>query len=203
MRQIVITIALAFGILVGARGMVSAQEASPVADVACDVDPRSGEELLALWYAADGSPIGTWATPVAEEMMTEISIPVGAPADEATTAAITAVVQEVFACFDSGDFLAAFALFTDNLVGNFGPEPGTTFEDAQAFISLPAEPSPPEEQSELVAVANPMVLADGRVGAFFIERYAGYDSVSFVFFVEENGSWLADEVLEFPAPDDE
>jgi hypothetical protein len=169
----------------------------------CDVEPRTGEELLALWHGPDGMPIGSWATPVAEEDAAEIAIPIGETADAVTTAAIMAVGREVFACFDSGDFLRAFALFSDNLASSFGPEPGTTFEDAQAFVNAPAEPSPPEEESEIVAIPDAMVLADGRVGAFLVERYADTDAVSFVIFVQKDGAWLAEEVAEFPPSFDE
>ena len=188
-------------------GAVSAQEAtpgaSPVAGMTCDVEPRTADEILALWYGPDGAPIGTWATPVAEDEAMEITVPIGEPVDAATTEAITAAVQQVFACFDAGNFLGAYALFSDNLVASFGPEPGTTFEDAQAFVNAPAEPAPPEEHTEIVRVANAMVLADGRVAAFVVERYAGADSISFAIFAEEDGAWLVDEVIEFPASDDE
>jgi hypothetical protein len=204
MRRLTMLIALLCVVTFVSPGFVSAQEASPVAGgTACTVEPRTADELLALWYADDGTPIGTWATPVAEEEVTELTIPIGAPADEATTTAITAVVEQVFACFDAGEQLRAFALFTDNLATMFGPEPGTSFEDAQAFLTAPAEPAPPGEESEIVAVSNAVMLADGRVGAFVIERYAGVVTVSYGIFVQDGDGWLVDEVIEFPSPIDE
>ena len=188
---------------VGSRP-ISAQEASPVAGgTTCTVEPRNADELLTLWYAEDGTPIGTWATPMADEAITEITLPVGSPADDATTGEVTAVVEQVFACFDAGDFLRAFALFTDNLAGQFGPEPGTSFEDAQAFVNTAPEPAAPGEESEIVAVSNVVMLEDGRAGAFVIERFAGAVSVSYAILVQDGEQWLVDEVIEFPSANDE
>ena len=207
MVRFAILVTVICGLLVAGLGTAFAQEASPVASpvagIACTGEPRSADDLLALWYAPDGTPIGSWATPVADEELTEITIPIGAPADDATTAAVTAVVEEVFACFDAGDSLRAFALFTDDLAAMFGPEPGTSFEDAQAFVTAPAEPAPPGEESEIVAVTNAVTLADGRVGAFVIERFGGIVSASYAIFEQDGDQWLVDEVIEFPSPIDE
>ena len=207
MRRLIVLGAALSALLFGGMSTIVAQEATPVtspgAEVSCDVAPRTAEELLALWYGPDGEPIGTWATPMAEEPAADITIPTGEPADEATAAAITSVVHQVFACFDAGNFLAASALFTDDLAATFGPEPGTTFEDAQAFLTAAPEPAPEGEESEILAVSNAVVLDGGRVAAFVVEQFAGVVSVSYAIFEQVGDSWLVDEVIEFPSPIDE
>jgi hypothetical protein len=107
-----IVAALLAMMLFGASALsAGAQEASPVVGAAnCTGEQANVDELLALWYPADGA-----ATPAAVNdlaTMTEITIPIGSAADEATVAAVEATVREVFACFEAGEVLRAYALFT-------------------------------------------------------------------------------------------
>src|SRR3712207_6042235 len=72
---------------------IAAQEATPTTGAAmfpmtpdpemCQVVPRSTDELLALWYTPEGSPVPA-ATPTWGAQTTSLTLPVGAPADEAT-----------------------------------------------------------------------------------------------------------------------
>ena len=128
-----------------------------------------------------------------------------------------ATVGEVFACFEAGDALRASALFTDDLARQFGPEPGTPREEAEAFLTggFPKEATPvatPEGEpvggeaagSQIVAVTDVMELADGRVGAFVVTREAGEFGTAYVVFEREGDRLLADELIEFaPAGDEE
>ena len=142
-RLIALVVVLLSLAVVGPAG-TRAQDATPGTGAAafpitpdpadCQVAPRSADELLALWYGPDGSPVATAATPPAEAA-TEVTVPLGPRADEASAAAVAATVGEVFACFEAGDTLRAFALFTDDLARRFGPEPGTTREEAEEFIN--------------------------------------------------------------------
>ncbi len=214
-RLIAPIVALVLLALVGS-GVALAQEATPGAgadlfpitpDPAdCTVEPRSADELLALWYGPGGSAVAA-ATPAAETDATEITIPVGSPADDATTAAAVATVQDVFACFAAGDALRAYALFTDDLARQFGPEPGTPREEAEAFLAAPLEEATPEGEGEavggdaaegqIVAVTDVMELADGRVGAFAVDRSEGELSTVYVIFERQGDRLLADEIFEF------
>jgi hypothetical protein len=202
MRPMLLLTVLCLLVVAGTR-VISAQEASPVAVVTCDVEPRTVDELLGLWYADDGSQISAAASPEADSADSgTIAIPIGEPADDATAAAISAVAHEVFACFDTGDPLKAYALFTDDLATVFGPEPGTPIEDAEAFLTSPDV----EEESgvsEIIAVTNVMQLADGRVGAFAVDRTDGVDTLAYVIFAQDGERWLIDEVIEFPSSLDE
>ena len=200
--------AIALAGVMGASAMVPAiaQDASPVAgsQVACDVEPRSADELLALWYGdADASA----ATPVAageESTPAEVTIPLGEPADAETVAGVTETIDQVFACFAAGDVLRAYALFTDDLATQFSPPPGTPREEAEAFLTGGfGEEDEEGTESDVVAVASVMVLDDGRVSAFVVDRYEAGDAMTYVVFEEVDGRWLADEVVEFPIPGEE
>ncbi len=114
-------------------------------------------------------------------------------------------MQDVFACFAAGDALRAYALFTDDLARQFGPEPGTPREEAEAFLAAPLEEATPEGEAvggdaaegQIVAVTDVMELADGRVGAFAVDRSEGELSTVYVIFERQEDRLLADEVFEF------
>lgn len=184
-----------------------AQDATPVAPgtfplqadpAACTVEPATVEELLAYWYDESGTPI---AAPdgmdAGMDMPSEVAIPVGERADAATVAEVTNVVHQVFSCFAAGDALRAYALFTENLARMFGPEPGTAREDAEAFLTMTPEPETDGEVSEIVAITDVMVLDDGRVGAFVVDRTGDTVTTVYAIFAQEDGRWLVDDVIEF------
>lgn len=205
----VISLALAGTIALGGLAPVLAQGATPIADtdVACDVEPRSAAELLALWYgdadAPDATPVAAGGSQEETSTAPEVTIPLGEPPDAETVAAVTETLNQVFACFAAGDVLRAYALFTDDLATLFGPEPGTPREEAEAFLASDMGEEEEGQESEVVAVASVMVLEDGRVSAFVVDRYAAGDALTYVVFEEVDGRWLADEVVEFPIPGEE
>jgi hypothetical protein len=190
----------------GIQGAVAvAQDASPaagaqqfplVADPAlCTGEPRDTEELLNLWFPEDGTPTDA----PSDEMPAEVTIPLGPRIeDEAIIAAVTTTVHQVFSCFAAGDVARAYALFTDDLAIQFGPEPGTTREDAQAFVEASPMPEDPEQQTRILAVTDVMQLEDGRVGAFAVDEVG----TAYVIFEQVGDRWLVDEVIEFSTGDE-
>ena len=193
-----IAVLLAVAAFAGRFGPAAAQQEYPLtADAAnCQVEPRSADELIALWFAPDGSPI---AAPADEEEPSEVTIPLGEPADEETVAAIEAVVVEVFSCFAAGDFGRATALFSDELTASFGPELGVGEQEARDFLE--ATPEPEAEEGRILAITDVMELADGRVGAFVVEQTEGDPPLSsYAIFVQEEDGGLVDEVIEFSTP---
>lgn len=131
-----------------------------------------------------------------------ITIPIGEPVtDGAIIAGITQTVQEVLACFSAGDFARATALFTDDLVLQFGPGPDETRDDVAGFLE--ASPVPYQESAaiELLAITDVMLLQDGRVGAFVVDREPDPGTV-YVVFEQVGERWLADEVFEFVIDDE-
>ena len=204
MRRLVLLVPLVAALLAplafGRLAPAAAQRDYPVTpDPAdCAVAPRDPDDLLALWYD-DGTLI---ASPAAEDAPAEATIPLGEPADADTVAAIEETVLAVFGCFAAGDFLRATAYFTDDLAANYGPEPGTPEDDARAFLE--ADPEPEGNEGRILAITDVMALGDGRVGAFVVEETGGDPPFSsYVLFVEEDGAWLVDELIEFSAPPEE
>ena len=217
MRGLVVpvsVVSLAVGLAVGGAVPGAAQDATPGAgadrfpitpDPAdCTGEQRDADELLALWYAPDGSQ--TTPEPGPAEDAPSVTIPLGPPADEATAAAVADTVSQVFACFAAGDALRAYAFFTDDLALQFGPEPGTPREEAEAFLAAPLEEL--EEAGEepvggeaaagqIVAVTDVMELADGRVGALAVERSEGRLDTVFLVLERDGDRLLADELIDF------
>ena len=193
---------------------VAAQDATPGAGAMafpitpdpeqCVVEPRSTDELLALWYTPEGSPVPA-ATPTWGAQTTSLTLTVGPPADEATRSEVADAVSEVFACFAAGDFARATALFTDDLVRSFGGEPGTTAEDARAFLEATPEAGMEGDGEEtVIAITDVMDLGDGRIGAFVVDESAGELDTVYAIFERQDDRLLVDEIIDFaPRPGEE
>ena len=176
---------------------VQAQEATPVAlpitpgEELCTVEPRPVEELEELL----GTTTGTPSTDEGEEdEPTLVTLPTGEPADEATTAAITATVVEVFACFNAGDYPRALALYGDELVRSFGP----IAEEGLAFFVATPEAIPEDEQGSVVEVRDVLVQEGDRATAVVVtnEPGAGGEVTSLAFFVLQDDRYIVEEVVE-------
>jgi ketosteroid isomerase-like protein len=193
---------------------VAAQDATPGAGAmafpinpdpaACQVEPRATDELLALWYTPEGSPVPA-ATPTWGAQTTSLTLTVGPPADEATRSEVVSAVSEIFACFAAGDFVRATALFTDDLVRSFGGEPGTTIEDARAFLeATPAAGMEGDGEETVIAITDVMDLGDGRIGAFVVDESGGELDTVYAIFEREGDRLLVDEIIDFaPRPGEE
>jgi hypothetical protein len=186
---------------------VAAQDATPTAGArtfpitpdpaSCQVEPRSTDELLALWYTPEGSPVPA-ATPLTGAQSTSLTVPVGPPADEATAGEAVSVVSELFGCFATGDFIRGTALFTEDLVRSFGGEPGTTMEEARAFLEAsPAAEMDGMVDERVIAITDVMDLGDGRVGAFVVDESGGQLDTVYVIFERQDDRLLIDEIIDF------
>ncbi len=128
-----------------------AQDASPAAGAtgaSCTVEPRDIEELVGFYFAAEGTPM---ATPAATTVDTEAELPQGEPVDPAVEEAVNATVTELIACFDAGQYARAFALMTDDLARQFGPD-----------LSNPDEDTPEEVRALLEAAGRASGLVTRR-----------------------------------------
>ena len=185
---------------------IAAQESTPEAGTTvfplvpdpadCEIEPRPTDELLALWFTPEGSPIPP-ATPMMGGDATSVMVPLGPPADEATRTELTAVISEIFSCFAAGDFARATAYFSDDLTRSFGAEPGATMEDVRAFLEATPMPEALGEPSQIVAISDVMQLSDGRIGAIVVESVGGQQDSVFAIFEHQGDRWVVDEIIDF------
>ena len=122
----------------------------------CTIAPRTADTLAALVAAPDEAAADALAAARIDETLT---VPDGAPADAATTAAVVATYRLMEACFNAGNDLAAYALWTDDALRQIQAAPPT---------SAPT-PVPVAERSAF-RVDEVRVLPDGRVVAVWEER---------------------------------
>ncbi len=205
-----LVVALVLLVLFGSSGAL-AQDATPDArgeapdPAECQIEGRTADELIEIWYEENDEGTPELATPEAEAPLTAVPAPLGEPADAETVTGVTETVREVFACFNAGDFGRATALFSENLVRQFGPSPEESPEDVRGFLEA-AEPAPEEARIRLLAVTDVAVMEDGRVGAFVVSVDPTVPpegaETALVLFVETGDRWVVDEVVEFvPAED--
>jgi hypothetical protein len=182
---------------------VVAQEATPSTGsdvVACTVEPRDPGVLVGFYFDEQGTPL---ATPAPTSVATEADLPPGEPVAADTEAAVNAVLAEMFVCFDFGQYARGFALMTDDLARQTGPDVANPDEDSPEEVRALLEnqlatPVPGgEEIAEGLAIdigsgRDLRTLDDGRVGGIWTFQGDGV----FVVFAEEDGRWLADEIID-------
>lgn len=182
---------LVFALLFGVPNKVIALQATPAATPGpetCDVAPRRVLELIALL----GPPLANG------QVLEPQPLRPGSPADEATTNAITAVVRELEACFNAGDLLRVYALFSDD---QFRQMPNTEeiVEELTALETATPTPAPAGQRQMLTGPWHVEVLDDGRVIAavrFGFEDANLVSSIKALFFVRQDGSWLIQEIAD-------
>ena len=191
-------LALALGGLTATATL--AQGATPAAgDVVhpaeCPVHPRTPEffqQLAATPGADQATPGGTVAG-----SPTAFAQPQGEPADQATVDAVTATYRELVACLNAGDYLRAYALYTDDyLRRNLNQE---------GIERLQATPVPIAESTRIGfgGLRDVVMLPDGRVGALatVTSPAAGGAVTTYTVFAQVGERWLIDEETAVDAPD--
>jgi hypothetical protein len=147
---------------------VAAQGGTPIAgeDIPapseCTVEPRSEDELRALFREVA-------ATPLPDSIETSRSeAPQGEPADAQTAAEINATWRMYIACINIGDQSKMFALLSDDLVRRqFVVDLAFGVTEDALFDYLAATPIPllPDQSADFVPFTDVRVLSDGRVAA--------------------------------------
>lgn len=180
--------------ILATMGGSAAQDSSPVAELTaddgCDVNPRSDDDLAALNATAEGGG----ATPGAINPM---EMPTGEPVDAATLNALDDTLRQVDACARGGKLAGLLALYSDRYVAGIAlaPElvpiiPGHGHEHPGGPVGTPSP-----ESGVVPQVETAVLLPDGRIAATVsAEGISGTTDI--VFFVQERGIWVIDEVHE-------
>ena len=183
-------------------GIVHAQESTPSAASACAAEPRSADELIAIWYGANGTPV---AVPADEAKPDPSVLAAASVADADAAAAIRETTDGFLACGNAGDFARELSFVTDDLALTFGPGPGMAEADARAALAATPRAVPDDQAVTLVSIENPVVMPDGRIVARVTVNYpAGLPSsqTSLLFFKEVDGVWLVDGFYDIAATPD-
>lgn len=156
----------------------------------CMVEAPSLERLneIILAPAASASPVATRTPGV---------VPEGKPAGAETIAAVTAVVRELVACYNAGELLRSYGLYTDaHLRRLFGRQGGFTRAQYDS-LATPQPAADPAEWTAIIEIADVRMLADGSVGATVTMRYASIPmpKTFFFTFVWTGDRWLIDGIL--------
>jgi hypothetical protein len=131
---------------------------APGAQACAEIEPRDLASLQTLPGTPDDAATAngqadTSATP------TPFAMPDGEAADQAVVDEITSLYEQLIACLNAGDYLRAYALYTDDyLLRNLS---------AEAIDTLVATPVPVEEsqQSEFGGVLDTRLQDDDRIAA--------------------------------------
>lgn len=195
LRAIGITLVMVGATLGGSPAEVFAQATPAAAELdipaprECDAAPRDAEFFPA---AAEPPPVATPAPIVTDA--SPFAMPEGEPADAETMAAVTATVREAIACRNANDFLRAYALFTDEMMGSLFGGPATIDPEIRAAIAEPEGPLPRQQRVALVAITEVTQLPDGRVGAI-VETINAQRAFRDYLILEQDpasGRWLID-----------
>ncbi len=168
-----------------------ASEATPIPILpppsACTVPPRSYEEVTALL-----------ATPVAANTPTPTPgpVPEGMPASPDVAAAIADTVQELVACYNAGEPLRVYRLYTNAFLQRLLARQGALPRHGYDALATP-QPAPPDAGTAILAISGTRLLDDGRAGAMVTLQFPSIPipKTFFFTFARQGSRWLVDDVL--------
>jgi hypothetical protein len=180
------TVILNLGRTADASSDVAPAPYAPVPEL-CLAPPRSFDDLISL--------AATPSTGTPEPTPTPGPIPEGTPADLATSDAVTATVRELVACFNAGELLRAYGLYSDHYLHRLLSRQDLTTRAAYDSLSTPM-PSTPDERAQILDIRGVRLLSDGRVGALVTIKYTvvPVPKTFFFVFVESDGEWSIDDI---------
>jgi hypothetical protein len=168
-----------------------AQDATPAATpvvAVCAVEPRS-ETFIADLLAAPEPEIVPTAV---------IDVPRGEAVDDQTRAEVVAVIEQLIACVNEGDFLRSFALFEDEYLRRVIDPDGLMAEDVAIELGKSfATPTAADESNAttLVEIVSVERLEGGAVAVVFRTKIgegddSGSDALDLFVLREIEGRWL-------------
>lgn len=154
----------------------------------CTVDAPSLDQLNEVILAPNASPVATRTPGVT---------PDGEPADAETIAAVTAVVRELTACFNAGELIRAYGLYSDAYLRRLFNRQGGFTRTGYDSLATPQPADDPADNTAIIEIADVRVLADGTVGATVTMRYASIPmpKTFFFTFIHIGDRWLIDGIL--------
>ena len=186
-----------------------AQDATPVATPLapspdeCLVAPITVERLNGVLSGPStaGTPESTVpeavteASPVASPAT--FTMPEGTPADDATTAAITAAVRSYLACINAGDVAKVLALYSDAGLQHLLAEAIAQGKTGEQILGLFGTPQPLTEDrvTLLYSIDAIVILPDGRAAALVVGddlTEPGPPGPALIYFVQVDDAWLVD-----------
>ncbi len=164
------------------------------ASAECTIEPRSVDELRALFREAAATPVA--ASP--EASPTPAVPPPGEPADAQTVAEINATWRQFIACINAGDLARVFAFLSDDKVRGdfvFDIASGASEDALVAYLTATPVPLPPDGAAPFFPFEDVRALDDGRV-AVVGPGEMGQGEV--LIFVKEGDRWLVDDQFDLP-----
>jgi hypothetical protein len=157
----------------------------------CRVAPRSQP----LFPPGVGQRAAATPAPIVTSPPGPFSPPRGEPADAETTAAVKATVRESVACRNAGDFLRAYALFSQHMLVSLLGGPASIDVTIRSTLEDKPRMVPRTDRLVLIAVDDVTLLPDGRAAAIVTTRNAQHLFRDHLVFVRDpsTGRWLIDE----------
>jgi hypothetical protein len=123
-------------------------------------------------------------------------VPEGSPADPATVAGVTVTVRELVACFNAGELLRAYGLYTDSYLHRLLARQDPLTQVAYDALATPM-PEPPASRAAILAIRDVRLLPDGTAGATVTIRYAvvPMPKTFFFTFARTSDRWLIADIL--------
>jgi hypothetical protein len=123
------------------------------------------------------------------------ALPKGDAADAETTAAITAVLQEMAACLTAGDMPRFYALHSDDWLRR-----SLGLVEGMAILTTSIPPLDDGHQARYLGPWQVQILADGRVLAAVLlvvgdDLRPNPNRTRVLLFVHRDGRWLVDETI--------
>ena len=166
--------------------------------VRADATPTPETPNPALCTAAPRSFAEIQQTMATPQAATPIASPVPAlsPASPEDAAAVSDVVRDLVACFNAGEPLRAYGLYTDAYLRHLLSIQGVPNDAGYACWATP-EPLDPAKYVQILAIRDVSNLPGGEVRANVTLRYAGVPvPKTFAFtFVKTADGWRIDALL--------
>ena len=162
---------------------------------ACMVEPRTAEELVALFaIPTDPIPASTTAT-----------IALGKPADAAASQQVTELIFQAIACLNAGDFGRFFALLTDHAIVTIFPWVADELATKESATQVMApDPVPAQYMQTILGIGSISLLPDGSYSAALVvlDPNAGEQPTALILNVVENDEvWRIDSAIDFDEPE--